>query len=114
MSRQKLSAFDTAPDLITMDYFVGVRDNEDGTFSNYKYTYAQIAALASAAPKARIVVTTDGDSLTDVFFETNTIDMIVTQNQIYLSDVDFTQTTDTITWINGMLFFAGQTINALV
>lgn len=113
MSRIKLSQFDTAPDLVSMDYFIGVRDNGDGTFTNYKYTYAQIAALAAGGNQVRITVDADGTTLTNAFFETATINKIFTNNQCYLSEQDFTQSGDTITGVT-ISFYAGQLLIASV
>lgn len=111
MARIKLSAFDTAPSLESMDFFVGVRDNGDGSFSNYKYTYAQIAALAAGGQQVRITVDADGNTITNAFFETTTINKIFTNGQVYLSDVDFSQTDDTITGIT-ITFYTGQVLIA--
>lgn len=113
MAQLKLSQFDTAPSLASMDYFVGVRDNGDGTFSNYKYTYAQIAALASAGASVRITVSSDSNELTNAFFEDNTITYIYTYGQVYISGVDFTQSGDTITGIT-ISFSTGQVLIAKV
>ena len=113
MAKEKLSVFPEAPDLINVDYFIGVRDNQDGTFTNYKYTYAQVAALAAGAPQKRITVLDTGDTLTDDFFATNEITEIVTQGQVYISEEFFTQSGDTITG-NGITFTEGQVLIAKV
>jgi hypothetical protein len=113
MATLKLSGFDTAPDLIDVDFFIGVRDNGDGTFSNYKYTYAQVAALASGATQVRITVGADGSTITNSFFSTNTITKIFTNNQVYLSDVDFTQSGDTITGVT-ISFYETQVLIASI
>lgn len=94
-----------------MDYFIGVRDNGDGSFSNYKYTYAQIAALAAGGNQVRITVDADGNIITNAFFETTTINKIFTNGQVYLSDVDFSQVGDTITGIT-ITFYTGQVLIA--
>ena len=100
MSRAKLSSFDTAASLTTFDYFVGVRYNDStGEFENIKFTYAQIAALAGGASKV-ITCSSDGNTITDVFFDTYTIKMIVASNQSYVAGQDFTQSGDTITAIS--------------
>jgi hypothetical protein len=66
----------------------------------------------SVGAKKIIVVDVDGDSFTNSFFGLHNIIEIVTSNQAYLIDVDFTQSGSTITWINGNLFYNGQTILA--
>jgi len=113
MAREKLSIFPVPADLQSVDFFIGVRDNGDGTFTNYKYTYAQVAALASGAPSIRITVDTDGDTLTNSFFADNNISAIATQGQYYLSEAFFTQSGDTITGV-GISFSVGQILIAYV
>jgi hypothetical protein len=63
--------------------------------------------------KKRIVVDVDGDSFTNSFFGEHTIIEIVTSNQSYIYDTDFTQDGSTITWINGNTFYDGQVILAI-
>lgn len=115
MAKEKLSIFPIAPDLSDVDYVIGVRDNGDGTFTNYKYTPEQIAAYVGSAGAStkRIVVADSGDSLTDIFFS-NAINAILTNNQTYLLDVDYTQDTGTET-ITGttISFFETQVLIAL-
>lgn len=109
MAREKLSAFTTAPDATNMDFFVGVRDNGDGTFSNYKYTLAQIQTGGTA----RITVAESGDTITDSFFESNTISTLFTDRSVYISDIDFTQDGGSIRGI-GISFYETQVIIASV
>ena len=111
MAREKLSQFDTAPDLIDFDFFVGVRDNEDGTFSNYKYTYEQLAAKFA---KSVITANADGETITDDFFDTHTISSIIASNQAYIATVDFEQVGNSVTWLNGNTFYTGQKLLAQV
>lgn len=113
MAKEKFSSISEAVDLTSFDSFVGIRDNGDGTFSNYRFTYAQIAALAQGSNKKIITVTDDGSTLTDVFFDTNTITEIDTNNQVYIVGVDFSQNGDTITGLT-ITFFIGQVLIAKV
>lgn len=103
----------TSEDLISFDYFIGTRDNNDGTYTDRKFTYAQVAALAAGATQVRVTVDADGSTITDAFFETNIISMIFTNNQAYISEQDFTQLGDTITGVT-ISFFAGQLLIAKV
>lgn len=57
-------------------------------------------------------ISNDGDTLTDAWFANHTVIEIITSNQAYIRDTDFTQAADTITWLNGNKFYDGQTILA--
>jgi hypothetical protein len=109
----KFSELEDAPALDATSSFVGIIDNGDGTYQNILYTYGQIAALVSGNNKVRITVETSGDTLTNVFFATNTISEIVTNGQSYLSDVNFTQDGDTITGID-ISFYETQVLIAKI
>lgn len=109
MAREKLSAFTTAPSATDMDFFVGVRDNGDGTFSNYKYTLAQI----KAGGKQVVTSTEDGKSMTDDYFS-NPISVLLTDSQAYALDIDFEQDGETITWLNDNRFYIGQQLQAQI
>lgn len=71
-----------------------------------------IAPTPASGAKKLIIIDEDGESYTDAFFALHNIIEIVTNNQAYLVDVDFTQSGSTITWINGNSFYNGQTILA--
>lgn len=98
-----------SPDVTTMDYFLGTRNNGDGTGTDYLYTYTQIAATL----KKTIIVATGGTTLTDSYFS-NSISEIVAYNQTWVIGEDFTQTGTTITLINGSAFLSGQKIIAKI
>lgn len=72
-----------------------------------------ITPTPSIGAKKRIVVDENGDSFTNSFFGEHTIIEIVTSNQSYIYDTDFTQSGSTITWINGNTFYDGQVILAI-
>jgi hypothetical protein len=95
-----------APDVSGMDYFIGTRDNGDGTSSDYKYSLAQIAG----ATRKAITVGTTAATLTDSFFS-NTISSIMANNQAFVVGDDFTQSGTTITLLSG-IFISGKTIIA--
>lgn len=80
-----------------------------------KYSFAvsnNLTPTPDTGAKKLIVVDVDGDSFTNSFFGLHTIIEIVTNNQAYLVNVDFTQSGSTITWTNGNSFYNGQTILA--
>jgi len=108
MANIKLSAFTIQPSITSMDYFVGVRDNGDGTFSNYKYTATQLTSQL----KKTITVASTGSTLTDSFFS-NTLSEIVMNNQSYIATVDFSQAGNVITGIT-ISFVSGQKIIAKI
>lgn len=112
MGRVKFSQLDEAPDLSSASNIVGIYDNGDGTYTNYLYTYAQLAALAQGASKKTITVATTGFTLTDVFFS-NTISYIVANSQVYIAGVDFTQSGTTLTG-TVISFYTGQVIIAFI
>lgn len=107
MAREKLSEFNTAPDLIDFDYFVGVRDNEDGSYTNYKYTYEQLAAKFA---RTVVEIGADGDTITDSFIEGGTVGFILTAGFGYVNGIDFEQAGDSITMTNGTTFSTGQKV----
>lgn len=107
MAREKLSAFNTAPDVNEMDYFVGVRDNGNGTFSNYKYTAAQIAENARLV----YIITEDGtDHITDPWIEGKDIQIALAGGASYLEGENFTVLGDTVTFLDRIAFSLGQKV----
>ena len=88
------------------DYYAGVRDNGDGTYTNYKYP--------TSGAKKIITVAAAGASLTDVFFA-NSVTYLMSNNQIFIIGVDFSQdtATNTITGIT-TTFAAGQVLIAVI
>lgn len=106
--RTELKNITTASDVSNMDYFIGTHNNGDGTYTDYKFTYDQLASLGSK----RILVIDTQNTLIDPFFE-NIISEIVTDRQSYISDVDFTQSGNEITGIT-FSFYDGQILIAKV
>lgn len=90
------------------DLVQGVRDNGNGTFTDILLPVAQIGT----ENKKIITVPATGSTLTDTFFS-NTITEIVTNNQAYIKDVDFTQSGTTITGVT-ITFVSGQVLIAKV
>lgn len=94
-------------DLTTLDALssiVGIKDNGDGTFTNYRFSSAQITSFVLANSRKVITAATanigaGGTTLTDAFFS-DTINEIVTNSQAYILGIDFTQTGTTITALN--------------
>jgi hypothetical protein len=69
----------------------------------------------SADPYSRVItitdeMITDGSTITYSLFSGKVINEIDTENQAYLVGVGFSQSGDTITWLNGMISFVGQVI----
>lgn len=58
-------------------------------------------------------ISNNNSTLTGAFF-TNAISEIDTNNQTYISGVDFSQTTNAITWVNGNTFNMGQILIAKI
>ena len=89
---KKLSQIAHADELKDIDYVIVVRDNGDGTFSD-------LLVKPLAALKKRLVVSATGPTISDAFIDKNTITEIVMNNQVYLSDIDFSQAGGVITGI---------------
>lgn len=78
-----------------------------------------VASSTSGNDKADITVgsggytmSNAGASLTGPFFN-NSISIIITNGQAYILNTDFTQSGDTITWINSATFTNSQTLIAI-
>jgi hypothetical protein len=106
MPNKKLSQIPPASSINGTEVLVGVRDNGDGTFTDYTYPATSIAGMG----RKRIIVPANGDTLTDPFFA-NTITEIIADNQVYISVDDFTQSGTTITGVT-ISFTSGQKIIA--
>jgi hypothetical protein len=115
----KFQQINIAPSIDAMSYFVGVHDNGDGTYSDYRFTSTQIATFFSGAGplitagSGGYTIGGGGTTLTGSYF-TNTISEIATNLQTYLLGADFTQTSTTITLLNGMTFNTGQILRAKI
>jgi hypothetical protein len=113
----KFQQINIAPTVDAMSYFVGVHDNGDGTYSDYRFTTGQIGAYFSGASpvitagSGGYTIGGGGSTLTGSFFA-NTIIEIVTNLQSYLAGADFTQSGTTITLLNDMTFNSGQFLRA--
>lgn len=105
----KFSELDVQDTLASVDLIVGIKDNGDGTFTNYTYSYSGIIAAAKTETRKAITATTDSSDLTDSWIDGKDIQCIITQSQAYLLDEDYTQSGDTITGLN-ITFFTGQKI----
>jgi len=106
----KVSMFDTAENFDTDSLLTGIQQS-GSTYNNVNFTYGQVAALVTGSSKIIITVPSDGNTITNAFFDGQTISIIYAYNQTYLVGQDFTQTGDTIT-ATSFGFFAGQTIIA--
>jgi len=90
--------------LDALSSIVGVKDNGDGTFTNYRFSSAQITSLVLTNSRKVITAATanisgGGTTLTDAFFS-ETINEIVTNTQCYINGIDFTQSGSVITGVN--------------
>lgn len=105
----KLSQIPAASSFTLTDTLVGVRNNGDGTFTDYLYTGAQVMAFVSANNQAELTITIAGTHITNDFF-VNPISLIVTNGQAYIANVDFTQVGETLTFTNGASYTVGQVV----
>lgn len=107
----KISQLTTAPDTSGEILFPGIKNNGDGTYTNYKYTNDQVAAIAAAGSSLLFTVTGDSVNISDAFFALPVSD-IITQGQAYIVGVELTQdlTTQTLTLVNGSTFITGQIV----
>jgi len=94
------------------DTFVSVRDNGDGTFTDFRATVEKV----NIPGRKLITVPTTAGTLTDSFFSSPISELIVegTPNETYIFIVNFTQSGTTITGIGGLTFTAGDRILARV
>lgn len=106
MADELLNDIPLRSSITVLDTFVGTRDNGSGTYSDSRFTPSQIIDLLRKV----ITVSVGGATLTDAFFS-NTITEIVAGNQCYIVDVDFTQSSTTIT-ATSFGFYSGQKIIA--
>lgn len=104
----KLYEIPAALTLTSADTLVMVRDNGDGTHTDYRIAPENLGTLT----RKKITVGTGGATLSDAFFS-NTILMLITDNQAYINGVDFTQASTTITGTT-ITFFAGQVVIAII
>lgn len=95
-----------APALTAMAYFVGTRDNGDNTFTDYKFTPAQLAAYFAPFDVAAI----EGNSITlPAAYSGRTIIQINPGTQ-QMNRGFFTQVGDTATMTDETTFYAGQIV----
>ncbi len=104
----KLYEIPAALTLTDADTIVMVRDNGDGTHTDYRIAPEHLGTLTSK----EITVATGGATLSDVFFN-NTIRIILTDGQAYIRNVQFTQASTTITG-TAITFYAGQKLIAII
>lgn len=106
-----------ADEVKSTDNFVGVRI--DGLLhADLRYSMAQVLTFIAANTKQTITVSAvspDTRTVSNPFFDNNTISEIVTNNQSYIGGYDFIQTggVGDITGIN-ITFFVGQVLIAKV
>lgn len=86
----------------------------DGNYISKKVTGAQLNSFVQNQLRAVITVTSPGASVTDDWFTGKTVFEIVASGLTYFKDMDFTQTGNTITFINTMTFYATQQIVAKI
>ncbi|MGC4058182.1 MAG: hypothetical protein QM743_08695 [Chitinophagaceae bacterium] len=121
MANEKLSVFTTAPDIVDVDFFIGVRktgqQDQQGNdiYVNRKYTPEALIAYLKLKMRKRITVVADnigggGSTLTDPFFS-DTIEEIATLTQNFIRGENFTQSGTTIT-IKDSSFYDGQILIA--
>jgi hypothetical protein len=94
-----------APELNAMTLFVGIQDNGDGTYTNYNFTPSQ---LASYFGSLKYTSTVDGAAVTAATISGRAVTALLTDRAAYQIDEDFTQSGNTITWVNNNTFYNGQ------
>ncbi len=114
MEDSKLSDIDSTVALASSASLIGVNDLGGGSFSDQRWSIAQVATYILSGLKKLITVGSDGTTLTDVFFSTS-VSELITNNQSYLLGVDYSQNTSTNT-ITGLTisFTSGQKILARI
>ena len=110
MPNIKFSELDVSPDLSELDYIVGVRYNEETElYENYTYQAKSFVDYIKGLSRKIITVSEDGNSVTNNNFTGNEVQALLTDNQVYIRDVDFTQDDDTITGVV-ISFYTSQKI----
>ena len=110
MPNIKFSELDVSPDLSELDYIVGVRYNEETElYENYTYQATAFVEYIKGLSRKIITVSEDGNSVTNNNFTGNEVQALLTDNQVYIRDVDFTQDDDTITGVV-ISFYTSQKI----
>jgi hypothetical protein len=109
MANIKFSELPQSPDLLGLDFIVGIRDNEDTTFTNYIYPATEFMAYVTSLSRKMITVASDGTEITDAWIDGKEIQAIITNGQAYLLDDNFTQSGDTITGV-GISFYTSQKV----
>lgn len=114
MPNIKFSELDTAPEFSELDYIVGIRYNEETeVYQNFIYEAAEVKNYVKAQLRKIITASEDSSSITNVVFEGNEVQALLTDNQVYIRDVDFTQDGDTITGLI-ISFYTSQKILVLL
>jgi hypothetical protein len=122
--RGAIITHDSVKDIWSEDYHPIITENGESylvpesydEMSEPKYIHelsAEDAAALADLVRKTITVASTGSTVTDAFFS-NPISAIGTDGQYYLADVQFTQSGETITGINGVSFSAGQKITAYI
>jgi hypothetical protein len=113
MPLKKFSQLPDAPGFGAGDILIGIRDNGDGTYKNYKYSAAEVIAHVLAVTRKVITAEADSDSLVDGWLADKVVMMLITDRQTYIAGQDFTQDGDTITGIT-ITFYTDQKIIAFI
>ncbi len=109
MANIKFSELPEAPELSGLDFIVGIKDNEDATFTNYIYPAAEFMAYVTSLSRKMITVGSDGTEIIDSWIDGKSIQSIITNGQAYLLDVDYTQAGDTLSGV-GISFYTSQKV----
>lgn len=113
MATIKFSDLTNAPAFAELDFIAGVRDNGDGSFTNFKYTTEDITNQVLSSSRMLITASEDGDDLFDSWLDGKDIQVLFTDKAAYLRDIDFTQTGGIITGVT-ISFYTGQKIYAQI
>jgi hypothetical protein len=114
MPNIKFSELNEAPDFSELDYIVGIRYNEETElYENYTYPAATFKEYVKAELRQIITVGVDGNSLSSPFFLNQDVQALLTDNQVYIRDVDFTQSGDTVTGLI-ISFYTSQKVLAIL
>jgi hypothetical protein len=114
MPNIKFSELTVSADLLELDYIVGIRYVEEtDSFQNFTYKAESFKDYLKAQLRQIISVSEDGNSITNPLFENNEVQALLTDNSVYLKNVDFTQDGNTITGVI-ISFYTSQKILVLL
>lgn len=104
----KISEIADAPAFNAMSMFTGIQDNGDGTYTNYNFTPAQLLTYVLSQTRTKFESNVNGVTVTVPWLNGREATEISTGGQSYIIDLDFTQTGNDLTLLNGNSFYETQ------